>query len=158
MQEDDQDENMYGAQKREVHLRPPKEFREKGRILRLKKLVYKLADAPRRWFNASDEVLKELGMTPLEVDPATYVLKRNGELQAMLRMHVDDGVFTSSEEGLEVMHRYMQTFTVGKFEMDNFTYAGVVVSRLVGGRISLSQKEYVRRLKEIKLERGRASQ
>ena len=121
-------------------------------------MVYRYADAPRRWSNASDEVLKELGMTPLEVDPATYVLKRNGELQAMLRMHVDDGVFTSSEEGLEVMHRYMQTFTVGKFEMDNFTYARVVVSRLEGERISLSQKEYVRRLKEIKLERGRASQ
>ena len=34
MLEDDQDENMYGVQKREVHLKPPKEFREKGRILR----------------------------------------------------------------------------------------------------------------------------
>ena len=158
MLEDDQDENMYGVQKREVHLRPPKEFREKGWILRLKKVVYGYADAPRRWFNASDEVLKELGMTPLEVDPATYVLKRNGDLQAMLCMHVDDGVFTCSEEGMEVMQRYMQRFTVGKFKMDNFTYTGVVVSRLDGGRISLSQKEYVRKLAEIKLERGRSSQ
>ena len=158
MLEDDQDENMYGVQKREVHLRPPKEFREKGWILRLKKVVYGYADAPRRWFNASDEVLKELGMTPLEVDPATYVLKKNGDLQAMLCMHVDDGVFTCSEEGMEVMQRYMQRFTVGKFKMDNFTYTGVVVSRLEGGRISLSQKEYVRKLAEIKLERGRASQ
>ena len=62
----------------------------------------------------------------------------------MLCMHVDDGVFTRSGTGVEVMQQFMRRFTVGEFKIDNFTYAGVAVPRLEGKRISLSPKEYVR--------------
>ena len=52
--EDEQDGGLYGVEQREVFLKAPKEFAKKGMVMKLKKIVYGYADAPRRWFVESD--------------------------------------------------------------------------------------------------------
>ena len=153
--EEDQDENTYGADNGEVYLKPPKEFREDGYIVRLKKVVYGYAGAPRRWFNAGGGSLMEIGMTPVGVDPAAYVSKQKGELTAGPCMRVDGGVFTCSERGMEAIRKYMELFTVGKPRVGDFTCTGEKVARGGNGDIVLSQTDYVRRLREIGLEKER---
>ena len=53
--EGDQDAHVYGVGNRRAFLKAPQEYSRKGWVLQLKKVVYGYADAPRRWFNVSDE-------------------------------------------------------------------------------------------------------
>ena len=50
-----------GVAQRTVFLKPPNEFAGKGHLLRLKKVVSGYAGTPRRRFNTSDQVLRQLG-------------------------------------------------------------------------------------------------
>ena len=155
--EDEQDGGLYGVEQREVFLKAPKEFAKKGMVMKLKKIVYGYADAPRRWFVESDTQLRNLGFTPTDLDPATYTLREDGELEAIVCMHVDDGFVMCSEKGMRKVALYMDRFKVGSFKSEEFVYTGVKTARGTSGRVSMDQKEYVHKLEEIKLERGRCS-
>ena len=53
---------------------------EKDQIVRLKRGVYGLADAPRAWYTTLDKDMRELGFTKSKIDPALYMFfkKRSG--------------------------------------------------------------------------------
>ena len=42
--------DLEGILKRELYVSPPKEFKKKGFLMKMKKAAYGFADAPRRWF------------------------------------------------------------------------------------------------------------
>ena len=62
-------------ERREVFLKAPKEFAKKRMVVKMKKIIYGHADAPRRWFVESDPQLKNLGFTSTDLDPAAYTLR-----------------------------------------------------------------------------------
>ena len=61
-----------------MYCRPPKGYdnhqRFKGKIMKLKKALYGLAQAPRRWFDHMVSVLEKFGLTRTVVDPCLFVL------------------------------------------------------------------------------------
>ena len=65
---------------RDVFLFPPKEFRKKGILWKLNKVVYGLYDASRSWYLKVVEVLTELGMEVCKLEKAMFTFKR-GELK-----------------------------------------------------------------------------
>ena len=69
-------------------------------LYRLSAPVYGQANAPRRWFLHVQKTWRSLNWTPHSLDPCLWVLKKDGKVQAVLGLHVDD-VLMSNLPGLE---------------------------------------------------------
>ena len=69
---------------------PPKDVREDGVIWKLKKAAYGLDDALRNWYFSVKDYLLKLGCTQSELDKALFRLTRNGKLEGIFLMHVDE--------------------------------------------------------------------
>ena len=114
--------------------------------------VYGSKDAPRGfWLELRATILdNEL----LEVDPAFYVLQKDGEIQGLLCSHVDDLLWAGTEAMDAVRERIQQRFTFGSTEHGPF--------RLCGRKIT-DEKEYfhmqcpesLAKVKPILIEGGR---
>ena len=85
---------------RNLYLVPPTEFRTKGKLWKLKKVVYGLCDASRSWYLKVVEVLTELGMTVGTLDKALFTFKKDG-LEGMVIVHVDDMLYVGTVRFLE---------------------------------------------------------
>ena len=78
---------------REVYLRPPKEHYggKPGKLWKLKKSVYGLGDAPRKWFESLTAHLTTTGAQWSPTDPAFLWWKhRDGALRGFMCLHADD--------------------------------------------------------------------
>ena len=80
------------AIERELFLKPPIDFRKKGKIWKLNKVVYGLCDASRSWYLKVVEVLTELGMKIASSDKAVFTYKEEN-LEGMVIVHVDDMLY-----------------------------------------------------------------
>ena len=150
-------EKLFGVVGRDIYLKPPPEFAREGFVMKLLKVPYGFADAPRRWFVAADRELRKIGFEPSVVDPAAFVLRADGAVRAIVCLHVDDGLFAGDALGLEAVERFTKRFRVGKVSIDNFTYLGVNITRGEDGSIVESQADYVHRLRPVMLGDSRAS-
>ena len=76
---------------RDVFLMPPKDIRKEGYVWKLKKPLYGLNDASRKFWLRVKELFAELGLQRLEGDEAVYYKKdKNEELEGMVSTYVDD--------------------------------------------------------------------
>ena len=128
---------------RELCLQPPKEFREKGVIWKLKKVVYGLCDASRNWYLKVLEVLESLGMKVSKWDKAVFTYKKE-EIEGIVLIHVDDLLFFgSSEFYLEVMSQFKNIFMISREDKQAFKYLGIVLTQNKDGTIILDQKSFL---------------
>ena len=69
-----------------------------GELLRVVKSAYGLSEAPRLWYLRARELLLEIGFEELAMAKATFVMrsKKNQEVQAILCLHVDDGLLVAA--------------------------------------------------------------
>ena len=83
---------------RDVYCRLPKIWAEKHQteIVRLRKALYGLKDAPRAWFNLFSSKLSKLGWTPCAESPGLWKKqsKRRKEKWMKLSVYVDDNLLT----------------------------------------------------------------
>ena len=75
---------------RDVFVVPPKDISEHGKLWKLKKPLYGLNDASRRFWLRVKEVFKEENMRTLPGDEAFYFQNVDGVLNGMIITHVDD--------------------------------------------------------------------
>ena len=76
---------------RDVFLMPPKNIRKEGYVWKLKKPLYGLNDASRKFWLRVTKLSKGLGLQRLEGDEAVYYKKdENGELEGMVSTCEDD--------------------------------------------------------------------
>ena len=59
-------------------------------VLRLRKAVYGLVNAPKKWWDRLKTSLFEHGFTSCALDPCAFVLRMSGKNHAVLGVHVDD--------------------------------------------------------------------
>ena len=55
----------------------------------LKKCVYGLQDASRKWYLKLNETLTQLGLGKISLDEDVYIWRKNGEFKGMVCLHVD---------------------------------------------------------------------
>ena len=135
-----------------VYCRPPKGYenhpRFKGKIMRLRKALYGLAQAPRRWFQHMVQVLEKYGLKRTVIDPCLFVLI-TGSFILKAGTHVDDFLFATNDKD-----RFEQWFGEVKKElnissMDHIGMNGVdymslwMTYNMARDYLLISQKGYI---------------
>ena len=121
---------LNGEIEEEIYVHQPEGFIKKGNedyVLRLKKALYKLKQAPRPCNYKLDFTLKSMCFIRSVSDQAMYTL-RGKEDRLLVGVYVDDLIITGSNtEGIEEFKSSMKT----KFEMTDFgllnSYLGIEV-------------------------------
>jgi hypothetical protein len=137
---------LNGDLKEEVYVKQPPGFvilREEGKVLRLRKALYGLRQAPRAWNAKLDLTLKALDFKQSAHEHAIYRWGggKHGE-PLLVGVYVDDLVITgSSEQAIDKFKKEMK----GQFQMSDLGllsfYLGIEVHQ-DGGHINVSQAQY----------------
>ncbi len=110
---------------RVVFIRPPKEACT-DKIWCLKKCVYGLADAPRKWYLTFSEKLLELGCSVSKHDPGVFMFHHDGKLQGILACFVDDVVHGGTRIFMtSVIEKLHEHFKVGSSQEKTFSFLGI---------------------------------
>ena len=107
---------------REVYLKPPKEAKcEKNILWKLKKCVYGLNDAARKWFYTVRTFLLKMNCKQIRSDPAAYYCYNGENLVGVFLMHVDDFIW-SGNKWFEntIINNVRRTFKIREESCDIF--------------------------------------
>ena len=97
---------------------------------RLKQCLYGLNDAAWCFYRSVGEVLQSADCTQSEMDPALFILKKDGKVLVVLGCHIDDFLHCGDEEFDEiVMRQIRERFKTRKLEEGNFQYVGFKLSQ-----------------------------
>ena len=75
---------------KDVFLEPPKDLKTAGKVWKLKKPLYGLDDASRKFWIRVKEIFKQEGLENIDGDEAFYYKRVDGKLVGMVLTHVDD--------------------------------------------------------------------
>ena len=116
---------------REVFVVPPKDVAKEGRLWKLKKPLYGLNDASRRFWLRVKEVFETNGMKILPGDEAFYYKNVDGQLLGMVITHVDDFQIAGKSDFIDpLLQKLNETLTVSKVERDHYRFTGIDVTRV----------------------------
>ena len=113
-------------------------------VKRLKKSLYGLKQAGRRWYDTLSRALADLGFRTTQVDPGVF-LARVKEHVLILAIHVDDCIFTGDSAKLiaEFKNKLNKIYALTDLGPVHWLL-GIKISRNRTNRtISLSQKTYI---------------
>ena len=128
---------------RKVYVKPPRESNALNKLWLLHKCLYGLRDASRQWYTRVESVLTNLGFEKCTYDSGLFYLIRNGQLEALVGLHVDDFLNAGGTYFHEViLKEILNTFKVGKSECGVFMYTGFQLNQDKRG-VTLDQSEYV---------------
>ena len=113
---------------RDVFVKPPEDIRKPGIVWRLKKPLYGLDDASRKFWLCVKEVLTDLGMKVMVGDEAFYYLREGDRLTGAIITHVDDFSLAGDDSFIEkVVSEVEKCLTVSNVEKDKFRFTGLDV-------------------------------
>ena len=147
-----------GSLQREVYVRPPQELHAPGQLLKLRKAVYGLVDAPLHWYEALHKSMLSIGAIVVPFDPAIYLFGDHGNLFGWAAVHVDD-ISIAGTDSLtsSVLEALRGVFSVGCKRREEYVFCGVHLEckrdddgNLV--EITLDQQKYIDEIAEISLE------
>lgn len=144
---------------REVYILPPVEAdATHGCVWKLRKTLYGLVDAARKFYNAISKFLLMCGMTRSTVDPSLFFLKNDERLVGCLITHIDDFLHIGDDWfESNVMNKLRQRFVAGKSERDDFFYVGFRIRKVENG-IECSQDHFADKVQHVSLEASRVRQ
>lgn len=134
---------------REIFVKPPKEIKTNN-IWLLKKTPYGLKDASRVWFIKVEKSLIQLGCKSLTIEPSVFIWHKDGGLQGIILVYVDDMLYGGTIEFQEkVMIPFQNMITIGAKHDQAFCYIGLNVVQHEDKSISLDQNHYLSNLRII---------
>ncbi|CAI7900311.1 unnamed protein product [Closterium sp. NIES-53] len=139
---------LNGVLEEEIFMAQPEGFDDgSGRVLRLKKALYRLKQAPRQWYLKLRGVLEEIGFTPSTADHSLFMLGE-GEQRSFMVVYVDDILIFSPSSDLvkEVMLKVQDKFKCKALGDVSF-YLGLHIERDVEKRcMRVHQRKYMEAL------------
>ena len=142
---------------REVYLLPPKGCAPDGMIWSLRRPVYGLSDAPRKWYDAVRSAFDKIQAKTVPFDEAFFYWQDDqGSLMGIVCVHVDDFYCGGTKEFQDkVLGTIRSVFPVGSERVGTFTYLGLLhtTEELDDGslRIVVDQVEYVKDLSKVEV-------
>jgi hypothetical protein len=142
---------LNGVLNEEVFVLQPPGFVRAGsenEVLKLKKALYGLHQAPRAWNQKLDESLTSLGFLKCPSDPAIYCRGNKSGERFVVRVYVDDLIITgSSKQGILSFKKEMtKMFKMSDLGLLHY-YIGIEVRQQKDG-VLLSQSSYARKFLE----------
>ena len=136
---------------REVFIEPPSDVKKQGWIWKLRKPLYGLDDALRKfWLCVKEVFLCELGLQTIHGDEAFYYSNVEGSLQGAILTHVDDFYIAGTPDFVKrVIDHIGRELTVSKIEEDCFRFTGLDIKKVDNG-IKVSMEDYTNSLEDIK--------
>jgi hypothetical protein len=142
---------LNGDLKEEVYVCQPAGFviaGQEGKVLRLRKALYGLWQAPRAWNSKLDDTLKKMDFVQSEHEHAMY-RRSHGDDILLVGVYVDDLVITGSSlaavEGFK--EEMKRAFLMSDLGLLSF-YLGIEVRQDAGG-ITLRQAHYAKKILEM---------
>ena len=140
---------------RSVFLKQPKEMNLQKKLLKLKRSVYGLVDAPRKWYQKVRSELEKIGCIVSKFDPGVFYVKVNHETICLLCVHVDDVWWTGTQSFQNmVLIPLRQVFSVGREAGLPMKYLGFDIDSFQGGFI-IKQREFQENLFEVTVPKSR---
>ena len=128
-------------------------------ICQLNKGAYGLIDAPYLWYKTFVEFLRVLGFQQSPFDPCLFTLRHeDGRLSGILGIHVDDGLAGGDALFAKKVDELEKKFPFGSKKSTKFTFTGIELSQKPDYSITLSQSDYIRKIKPISLTPERRAQ
>ena len=123
--------------------------REDGTILvKLKKNLYGLSDAGKKWYEYAKTHLVKLGYQQLTTDPCVFI-KRNKTSFSIIGLYVDDVIYFSNHDPWrsELRNYFTKIFQVKKFNTDCISYLGLQINNNIStGITTINQIHYIKEL------------
>ena len=145
---------------RNVYLIPPPEAKVgKSHIWKLKKCLYGLSDAARRFYDSVVEELLKCGCEKSSFDPSFFMFKdADGNIISVIAAHIDDFLHAGTDEfEVKVIQKLCIWFLAGKQKDSHFKYVGYQITQQSTG-ILMDQNEYVENIEIRNLSAERESQ
>ncbi|CAI7870466.1 unnamed protein product [Closterium sp. NIES-53] len=137
-----------GVLEEEIFMAQPEGFDDgSGKVLRLKKALYGLNQAPRQWYLKLRGVLEEIGFTPSSADHSLFMLGE-GKQRSFMVVYADDILIFSPSSDLvkEVMLKLQDKFKCKALGDVSF-YLGLHIERDVEKRcMRVHQRKYLEAL------------
>ncbi|GAA5871105.1 hypothetical protein JCM1840_007591 [Sporobolomyces johnsonii] len=114
-------------------------------VRRLRRSLYGLRQAGRKWNETFVEKLKSLGFSQSRADPSLFVRRRHGKI-AIVPIHVDDGLVLGDDDLRQVIEDLSASLDDSVKEEPLTLFLGVRIRRRTDGSISLDQRHYVEKL------------
>ena len=129
-------------------MKPPKEYAVPGMLWKLKKSVYGMIEAARKWWDRISTRLTEIKCKQSQLDPCLFlVTDKTGKLAGLIVIFVDDLKLAGCREMCEMMIRDIRkSFEIGKVERNQFVYRGLNVIKTEDG-LTTDQVRYIEDLK-----------
>ena len=135
---------------RDVFVEPPKDLKKANMIWKLKKPLYGLDDASRKFWLSMRELFGSMGLKTVKGDEAFYYRHKDGKLEGMILSHVDDFNMAGTEKFLGEIRTMLKTeLSVSKVERNKFCFTVVDIERNDEG-ITISMEDYANSLEFIK--------
>src|ERR1700755_53927 len=129
---------------REVVIKPPEEANTL-KLWKLKKTVYGLKDAARKWYESLVELLIKLGGKRSKIDNTIFKWEDGGMVYGIMGIHVDDLIYGGDKIFEEkIISKIKEELKVGREESGVFKYLGIEIEKEEKGDIYISQKSYSR--------------
>ena len=117
-----------------------------------------MSDAPRAWYLRVKEVLISLGAGCCKHDAGLFYSHKNGNLQGIIVIHVDDFFWGGNKTFVhEVIKPFKQTFEIGTEETGSFKYLGLHITQTNNG-IEIDQTRYCQSINPIPVSKERKAQ
>ena len=116
-------------------------------VLRLRKAVYGLVNAPKKWWDRLKKSLIEHGFTSCALDPCAFVLRMSGKIHGVLGVHVDD-TFN------RIMTAVRKEFDFGAWDVGNVRFKGRQISQMPNGEIVFDMEQYKHELEQIEVSKA----
>ena len=139
---------------RNIFISPPDDVRQMlnldhETVLRLRKVVYGLVNAPKKWWDRLKTSLIKHGFTSCALDPCAFVLRKSGKIHGVLGVHVDDVIGGGNETFDRTMATVRKEFDFGAWDVGNFRFKGRQISKMPNGEIVCDMEQYKHELEQI---------
>ena len=123
-------------------------------VLRLRKAVYGLVNAQKKWWDRLKKSLIEHGITSCALDPFAFVLQKNGKIHGVLDVHVDDVIGGGNETFDRIMTAMRIEFDFGAWDVGNFRFKGRQISQMPNGERVFDMEQYKHELEQIEMSKA----
>ena len=126
----------------EIFMKVPTELQQYfGKYVQILKSLYGLKQAARMWYLLVSDFLKEIGFSPMAVDPTVFRHKESG---VIIGVHVDDFMITGEDEvAIEKVKEQLK----GRFEMKDLGEAESILGiriRRHGRKLTIDQSQFAK--------------